>query len=233
MSRIFVTGDLHGHVDFEKMINFSLDEGKTLTKDDYVIICGDFGLIFDYKGMNSTEERLLNMLDSMPWTTLFVDGNHECFPRLAAYDIEEWQGGKIHRIMPSIIHLMRGEVFNIANRTLLAFGGAQSIDRYRRTPGQTWWSEEEASEKDFNNAMKNLEKVNFKPDIIITHEMPMDYKREFFGGKVYNNDKTAQILNSILYFCPNYRKWYCGHYHINLSLKENFRILYNKVEEII
>lgn len=231
MSKIFVTGDLHSYIDFDKLYEFAFREGKNLTKEDYLIICGDFGVIFNYKGMTDREQDLLNWLDGAPWTTLFVDGNHECFPRLAAYDIEKWHGGKVHRIMRSVIHLMRGEVFEIDGRTLFAFGGAQSTDKYWRTEGENWWPEEEPNETEFNNALKNLEKIDFKPDLIITHAAPTDYKKYLYGND-YRSDKTSQMLNSILYYCPNYGKWYCGHYHIDRSVKENFRILYRKIEEV-
>lgn len=232
MSKIFVTGDLHSYIDVDKLYEFAFHKGKNLTKEDYVIICGDFGVIFNYKGMTAKEQALLNWLDSAPWTTLFVDGNHECFPRLAAYDIEEWHGGKVHRIMPSVIHLIRGEVFEINDRTLLAFGGARSTDKYWRIEGQSWWPEEEPTFVDFDNAMKNLEKIDFKPDLIITHEMPLDYKKTLYARKIDAADKTSQLLNSILYFCPNYGKWYCGHHHVDMSVNDRFRILYQKIEEV-
>jgi hypothetical protein len=32
------------------------------------------------------------------------------------YPIEEWNGGKIQRIRPSVIHLMRGQVFELVAR---------------------------------------------------------------------------------------------------------------------
>lgn len=39
---IFITGDCH--FDFRKLGNQHFPEGKHLTKEDYVIICGDFGV---------------------------------------------------------------------------------------------------------------------------------------------------------------------------------------------
>lgn len=46
MSRIFITGDTHGSYDIQKLARKNFPEGKTLTKDDYVIICGDFGCVW-------------------------------------------------------------------------------------------------------------------------------------------------------------------------------------------
>lgn len=42
---IFVTGDCHGNV--RKFNNSSFPEQKELTKNDTVIICGDFGLVWE------------------------------------------------------------------------------------------------------------------------------------------------------------------------------------------
>lgn len=80
---IYVTGDTHG--DWISRLNSNaFPEGKTLTKDDYVIICGDFGLWHDTK-----EERYnLKWLSEKSFTTLFACGNHENYDRLYQYPVE-------------------------------------------------------------------------------------------------------------------------------------------------
>ena len=86
MSRVFITGDLHGNIDIKKLNSKNFPEGNSLTKEDYVIICGDFGLVWN----NSAEELYWRKwLDEKPWTTLFVDGNHENFNLLNDYPICE------------------------------------------------------------------------------------------------------------------------------------------------
>jgi hypothetical protein len=56
-------------------------EQKDMTKDDYVIVCGDFGIWDDSK----RKRYWLKWLDEKPFTTLFVDSNHENFDLLAGY----------------------------------------------------------------------------------------------------------------------------------------------------
>ena len=90
---IYITGDTHGTYDFANLLAFPGRE--KLTKNDYVIIAGDFGGVW-YGG--SIDEDTQNLYESMPFTVLFVDGNHENFDLLNAYPTEEWHGGKIHRI---------------------------------------------------------------------------------------------------------------------------------------
>ena len=84
----FITGDTHR--DFTRFSAKSFPEQKNMSKDDYVIVCGDFG-IWD----TSNEERYwLGWLNDKPFTTLFVTGNHENFDLLKVLPIENWRGGQ-------------------------------------------------------------------------------------------------------------------------------------------
>lgn len=58
-----------------------------------------------------------------------MDGNHENFKQLNAYDVDIWNGGKVHFIENEIIHLMRGQVFEIDGTRFFTFGGVYSIDK--------------------------------------------------------------------------------------------------------
>lgn len=116
---IYLTGDIHGMTDDpDRFEAWSFPEGEELTEDDYVIILGDFGMPF--AGYPDDE---LRKLAAKPWTTLFIDGNHECYPFLRELDGEDWHGGRVQRYSdhPSIIHLMRGEVYDIRHDDLTAF----------------------------------------------------------------------------------------------------------------
>lgn len=123
---IFVTGDTHGEPKRLNAENFP--EQKELCREDYVIICGDFGLVFAEDKESKTETWWLNWLEDKNFTTLFVDGNHENFDRLNAMPEEEWQGGRVHKLREHVIHLMRGEMYRIDGVDVFAFGGARSHD---------------------------------------------------------------------------------------------------------
>ena len=123
---IFITGDCHGN--FSKLNKSNFPEQSQMTKDDFVIICGDFGIIWDTK-VSKQELNWLDWFDKKSFTTLFVDGNHENFDRLnTEYEIVDFHGGKAHKINDSIYHLMRGEIFELQNQKFFAFGGAASHD---------------------------------------------------------------------------------------------------------
>lgn len=172
---MIITGDIHGFEDTDKATRFSRKNHEwypilqALTKEDYVIICGDFGLLWD----NSHSELYWReWLNHKPFTTLFIDGNHENFDMLHSYPVEEWNGGKIRRISDSIFHLARGQVFELQGKKVFTLGGAESHDKYRREEGVSWWAEEMPSEADFEEARKNLDRYNWDVDIVLTHSLP-------------------------------------------------------------
>lgn len=110
---------------------------KTLTEDDKLIICGDFGYIWSN---SDKEKQFLDYLAKKKYQILWIDGNHDNFNLIQEYPVEEWCGGKVHIIRKDktgnskIIHLMRGQIFEIEGKKIFTFGGAYSIDKYMRTP---------------------------------------------------------------------------------------------------
>ena len=66
---IFITGDTHIPIDIGKLSSKCFPEQKEMTKNDYVIICGDFGGVWD----GSNEEKYwIKWLKSKNFTTLFI-----------------------------------------------------------------------------------------------------------------------------------------------------------------
>lgn len=233
---IYLTGDTHGHIDLEKIFLFTeklIAEDRKITKNDYLIILGDFGLIWsdperaprDY----AYSEYLIDELDSLPFTVLFVEGNHENFSMLNAYPVKPWNGGKVSFIRDNVIHLKRGQVFNFAGKSFFTMGGATSIDKAMRTEGISWWKEENISSQDLDEAYKNLAKVSNTVDYVLTHAAPEAFARELIEKQYYRynadmNEMHLRDLSQIIKF----KNWYCGHYHINHS-NGKYICLYNRI----
>lgn len=230
MSRVFITGDTHGTLEIDKFSFEHFPEGKDLTKDDYVIICGDFGLIWCDKP-DKKEIWWLEWLDNKPWTTLFVDGNHENHIRLNTYPVEEWHCGNVHKISDSVIHLMRGQIYDINGYKWFIYGGAESTDKAYRIPYKSWWPQETPTVEEYNEAIRSLRAVDFKVDYIITHAAPQDILEEFFYNIRTTANGTPYQLHDFYRVCE-FKHWYCGHYHINCDIKPNFHMLYTKIVEI-
>lgn len=221
---IIITGDTHGTIDYGKIKEIA-KKYPSLTEKDYLIIAGDFGAVWNEK----TLQEDLRPYTDFRWTTLFVDGNHENFDLLNTYPIEEWNGGKVHRIAPNIIHLMRGQVFTIEGKTFFTFGGATSIDKAWRKEGVSWWPQEVPSDADICEANTNLGKVGFKVDYIVTHSC--DEKALYYPPLSTNGFRMSVFPeNRILsYFedVVDYRHWYFGHYHLDADLNDKKTVLYN------
>lgn len=224
MAKIYVTGDTHRHIDIGKVIRFEI---RNPDENDYVIVAGDFGLVWN----NDREEIYLRnyLTNNKEFTTLFVEGNHESFFLLNQYSITEWNGGKVHKITDKIIHLMRGEVFTINGKKIFVMGGAESIDKDRRTEGVSWWKEELPSYEEMENGLKNLEKNNWEVDYIITHTCPVSVQAQLIRSTL---DNSLEKYLEEIYKKVKFKKWYFGHYHIDLVMDNNFIALYDNITEM-
>lgn len=228
---IFVTGDTHGGIDIKKLNSKCFQEGKKMTKSDYVIIAGDFGFVWN----GSNEDKYwLKWFNNKSFTTLFVDGNHENFDLLNSYSIEMWNGGKVHRINNSVIHLMRGQVYTINGLKFFTFGGAKSSDIEYRKEGVSWWKEEMPSDEEYLEGMKNLKAVNFKVDYIITHT----YSQKTLSIINLLKNSNKEVTEIHRYFDEIERKtefkhWYFGHSHKDIEITEMQTMVYQKVIRIL
>ena len=129
---------------------------------------------------------------------------------------------------------MRGQVFDICGKTFFTFGGATSIDKAWRSEGLSWWAEEVPSYADLDEACKNLEKVKYSVDYIVTHSC--DEKALYYPPLCSRKNKfEAFSENKMLsYFEDNvkYKHWYFGHYHMDGDLSDNKTVLYDNIIQI-
>lgn len=93
---------------------------------------------------------------------------------LAELPETEWCGGHVHIVRPNILHLMRGEVFDIDGTTVLAMGGAASHDREWREEGKSWWPEEMPNAAEMDRCRRSLDRAGWNVDYVVTHEAPAD-----------------------------------------------------------
>lgn len=249
---IYITGDCHAN--FERFNKSIFPEQVEMTKDDFVIICGDFGGVWS-KGEESNEETmLLDWLEYKPYTTLFVDGNHENFDRLYAYLVEEWKGGKVHKIRPSVIHLMRGQIFTIDEKKIFTFGGAKSHDisggilepddidfeKKRKELNQgfkpyrinhiSWWKQELPTEEEMEEGRRNLEAMGNKVDFIVTHCCASSTE-VLVGGGMYKSDYLNGYFEELRQKVT-FQKWFFGHYHGNKNVNAQEILIYEQIIRI-
>lgn len=222
---IYITGDTHG--DKVRFIENNMND-DSWGKDDYLIVCGDFGYLF----LNDPfEQQVLEILKGKPYTICFCDGNHENFPLIYSYPQETWNGGKIHRIAPNIIHLMRGQVFDIEGKKIFTMGGAYSVDKYKRRTGYDHWDEELPTIEEYDEARSNLRACGFKVDIVITHTAP-NTAIKLMGASGAPEDMQLTSFLDYLMHNLSYDKWYYGHWHLDKQITDKLTAVYYRVYSV-
>ena len=220
---IYVTGDTHGDLSRFKHPMF-----RKIKKRDSLIICGDFGFIWD-GDKNKKEKRLLKWLGKRKYNVLFVDGAHENFDELEKYPEEQWNGGRTRKISGKLRQLMRGSVFEIDGKKILAFGGGDGDNSDKEAePGPQ--SKCQPTHEDFNLAMTALEKIEYKIDYIVSYEPPTMIT-EFLSL----NSISASVSDNLSYYLDeinrkaDYKRWFFGRHHIDKIVPPKYFALFNNV----
>jgi len=242
---IYVTGDIHGNIkNFKRFDLKNFRAVKSMTKKDFVIVCGDFGAPwYPYGHVNSAwDKEVVNKFEEQPFTTLFVDGNHENFHNLNSLPEVEMFGDIVGKVSDSIFHLKRGRVYEINNKKILTMGGATSHDKLHRLATQSqydfqiWWKEEEWTKEEQEICVENLRKYDGEVDYVITHTLPQSVLRTLTKrlGFRPDEDSVSLFFDRLIELneLKKFKKWYCGHFHCN-ERHYDFHILYEKVIKLI
>lgn len=254
---VYITGDCHG--DFRRLGMRYFAEQEEMTRDDVLIILGDFGGIWDYEKSGNEENYWLRWLGQKSFTILFVDGNHENFDRLREFPVVDLYGGKAHKIRDNIYHLMRGYVFEIEGKKFFAFGGASSHDikdgildpdsylnqedfkkiykswrkqrKEFRVNHVSWWEDELPTDSELEFAEQTLKTNNNEVDYVITHCCPQEIASVISFG-AYKPDKLTMWFNKMLSE-TTFSHWYFGHYHDDRDIYGKFHMRYLNIERIL
>jgi len=248
--KIFTTGDTHGN--FERLRPEYFPEGLELTKEDVVLQLGDFGGVWFG---DERDDEALDWLEGLTFTVAFVSGNHENYDALVKYPIENWHGGRVQPIRPHVLHLMRGQVFELAGRTFFTMGGAASHDiedgilslddpnferKYLtlkqkehtrfRIDHLSWWREELPSDEEYAEARKNLDAHGWAVDYILTHCAPTGIALQLSWHNVA--DHLTDFLQEVKERAQ-YHYWLFGHYHGNKAIDTKHILLWEQIVQIL
>ena len=210
---VYVTGDMHG--DYSRFNNPAL---RQLKKEDILIVCGDFGFLWD----GSDKKVRYNIC--------FVDGTHENFDILNSFPVTQWNGGKVHKIADNIYHLMRGQIFRIDNMLYFTMGGGESPDIDIRFEENAWSKDEMPTGDEIIEGANNLEKLDCKIDFIITHEPPVKVK----SFLKLRDGETAPVNGVNTYFeelsnVCTYRRWFFGSMHLDKYISSSLVAVYREI----
>ena len=193
----------------------------------------------------SNEERWwLAWLEGRPWTTLFVDGNHECFPYLAELPVSERWGGEVqvYPEYPHIVHLMRGQVYELGDGggrdpvRVFAMGGAASHDREYRTEGWDWFAEEMPGPDELAAAEARLDAAGWDVDLVVSHCCSARMLPSALAAAgVSDARRHPDALNAWFDALEDrlaYGLWCFGHYHADARLDGRHRLLYRDIVRV-
>lgn len=193
--KIIITGDIHGMYGY-------LNELVNQEDPDIIIVCGDMGYGFP----NDQIDKIVAMNTRIH----FCDGNHD----------NHWKLRELKNlaVAENVFYQPRGSTMRLPDgRNILFMGGANSIDRDRRTVGVSWWPEEVISQSDFQNLPDE------DIDIFITHTCSNEIYDKFIqfklGGRYTprkDKDPSYHALTS-LWEMYGPTQWFFGHFHINTS----------------
>ncbi len=242
---IYIFGDTHGVAEIEKIFL----PHSHYKKGDFIIICGDFGVLWNDK-IDAQESTLIRALQTLPCTILFIDGNHENFNRLAKLPKRERFGGIVGEyIKDKCYHLRRGEIYRIAGKNIFTMGGAKSVDCAYRKRNVSWWAGENITAPQVKCALRNLAHFKDKIDIVITHTCPSSFLPHIdkhlaldFRVEDSNSVWLEVLLQKIALNQSGRIEWFFGHWHSDCDfsveipspcdsqiLQINAHLLYNEV----
>ena len=256
--KLYICGDTHGHIDIEKLAPIGFKAGQTLSKKDFLLIAGDAGIFWE--PLKNRTSKDIDWWDNCPWSTLWVDGNHENFEILEKH-IQENSIEFIAGVTPlaltkylthtpvgkTIYHLRRGGIYDINGKVIFVMGGGASIDKANRIDRVSWWQEELPSYAEMSFALDNLSAYfseSVRPiDAIVTHTCPMTIKRnKLFISKMYyetggfkRGDFGEEGLNTFLdkvwKYVENNQKEYIDWYFGHFHIDMDF--IYNGKDSAI
>ena len=234
MAGIIITGDTHGEV--RRLNNKNVRKANEGEVPDFVIIAGDFGLIWSQDPSDPAERHWFKWLDEKPWETIVVAGNHENYERIFHLPREEHLGAPMYRASKRVWIAQHGNVYQIGGRRVFMFGGALSIDKAMRQDRVTYWQEEIPTQEDLERGLDSLRSMDGQVDYVVTHTAPRevlnvldehrlietfaDEERSWDNAPGKLLDPTVSMLMKLRDAVRKdiLRTWYCGHFHCNLDV---------------
>lgn len=223
---ICVIGDTHG--DYSR---FSHRKIRAMKKDDLLVICGDFGFVWDG---SDRERAVLKKIGAKRFTTLFLLGSHDNYDLLEQYPEEPFAGGMARNISGRLYMLSSGHIFDLDGHSAFVFGGGQSADVEARMENITWWEQELPDEARLDEGRKRLSEAGDRVDYIFTHEPPASIA-EFLQmhGTVFPENTVIPQSRLGIFFDrlkgeADFKMWFFGKLHKNKLVPPRYQAVFDE-----
>ena len=164
--RVLLVGDTHGSAAWLERVVYPAAERHDT---DVIFQVGDFG----WWPRIATNDAFWTLAQRSPVPLWWIDGNHEDHLRLEA-DIDKTGGPNAEGLVElgdNLFFVPRGSRFDFDGVSVVACGGAHSIDRRARTPGIDWFDQEHITDDDIERCV-----AGGHADILICHDAPAGWK---------------------------------------------------------
>ena len=220
MTMIYFTGDMHG----DKR-RFGAWRLRWLGQKDALVVCGDFGFLWNG---SQEEKEVLDWIGRRRYQVLFVEGTHDNLDLLSQYPVEEWNGGLTHHICGNLRHLIRGQVFHLQDKTLLALGGGESQDASFRKAGENWWPQELPQYDEIEEWTRRLAEGGNQVDYVVSHQAPTNVD-SCITGHICEVTALTAFMDRFQQTC-RFRRWFFGSYHQDRVVPLKYQCLFEKIE---
>jgi 3-oxoacid CoA-transferase subunit A len=229
MNKILITADLHGSFHpVRNIYNYMIEKQEPLTKEDVLIILGDFGANFFF---NYRDIKLKKKLGKYNITYFVIRGNHEERPSICmeknpeAWHMEEFWGNQVYvendfsYIKYALDTPAKYEIPTAQGNIIktLVLPGAYSVDKYYRCANDLGWFPTEQCTKEEMAAGVALAQSNTW-DLVLSHTCPAIYEPTDLFLPFINQftvDKTTERWLGEIEYNLDYKLWMFGHFHKN------------------
>ena len=223
---VYITGDIHGDV---KYIREAIEQ-YSITGNDIIVILGDVGMNYYGKHGDRQRKKKLNRL-GVP--ILCIHGNHEMRPfTIPTYFEASWNGGIVYEEaeFPNLHFAKDGEIYDLEGAKSIVIGGAYSVDKWHRLQLDiAWFPDEQPSAQIKQDVEAALCAANWNVDVVFSHTCPFKYEPiEVYMPAVDQSkvDKSTEQWLDTIEDKLNYKRWYCGHWHVNKHI-DKIHFLYH------
>jgi Calcineurin-like phosphoesterase len=107
--------------------------------------------------------------------------------------------------------LGRFGILEFGDKKIFYVAGAWSIDYHLRTPGYSWWSDEELSFSECEECLKLWEENCETIDYVISHDGPPNFTQHIKGEYPIETQTGRLLWEMYKIHQPSF--WYIGHWH--------------------